>query len=190
VNEGASERLVTEVLSGELAQAVVTEPVQERRLLIEKLLDEALVGVVPEGVPLPDGPIFLDSLLALGLGFVLPPAGNPLRTEVDHAAAARKLQLPVVVEVEGIRLVSDLVAAGAGCSVLPETAVPTELHGVRTIALTGVPPRRLALVSARDSSLSLADRAVRECVRGLVAARPVAINPVIPSPDSLARTLR
>ena len=141
-------------------------------------------------MPLPDGPIFLDSLLALGLGFVLPPAGNPLRTEVDHAAAARDLQLPVVVEVEGIRLVSDLVAAGAGCSVLPETAVPSELHGVRTVALTGVPPRRLALISARDSALSLADRAVRECVRGLVAERPVPINPVLPSPDSLARTLR
>ncbi len=190
VNEGASERLVSEVLSGELAQAVVTEPVQERRLAIETLLDEALVGVVPEDVPLPDGPVPLEALLALGLGFVLPPAGNPLRTEVDHAAAARDLHLPVVVEVEGIRLVSDLVAAGAGCSVLPETAVPTELQGVRTVELTGVPPRRLALISARDSALSLADRAVRECVRGLVAERPVAINPVVPSPDALARTLR
>lgn len=190
VNEGASERLVTEVLSGELAQAVVTEPVHERRLVIETLLDEALVGVVPAEVPLPDGPVFLDALVALGLGFVLPPAGNPLRTEVDHAAGARNLHLPVVVEVEGIRLVSDLVAAGAGCSVLPETAVPTELHGVRTVALMGVPPRRLGLISARDSALSLADRAVRECVRGLVAERPVPINPVLPSPDALARTVR
>ena len=88
VNEGASERLVSEVLSGELAEAVVTEPVQERRLAIETLLDEALVGVVPEDAPLPDGPVPLDALLAVGLGFVLPPAGNPLRTEVDHAAAA------------------------------------------------------------------------------------------------------
>ena len=190
VNEGASERLVAEVLSGELAQAVVTEPVQERRLMIETLLDEALVGVVPQGAPLPDGPVPLDALMTLGLGFVLPPAGNPLRTEVDHAAAARHLQLPVAVEVEGIRLISELVASGAGCSVLPETAVPTELHGVRMVALTGVPPRRLALISARDSALSLADRAVRESVRALVAERPVPINPVLHVTDALARTLR
>jgi len=190
VNEGASERLVAEVLSGELAQAVVTEPVQERRLTIETLLDEALVGVVPQGAPLPDGPVPLDALMTLGLGFVLPPAGNPLRTEVDHAAAARHLQLPVAVEVEGIRLISELVASGAGCSVLPETAVPTELHGVRMVALTGVPPRRLALISARDSALSLADRAVRESVRALVAERPVPINPVLHVTDALARTLR
>lgn len=76
VNEGASERLVAEVLSGELAQAVVTEPVQERRLTIETLLDEALVGVVPQGAPLPDGPVPLDTLMTLGLGFVLPPRGT------------------------------------------------------------------------------------------------------------------
>lgn len=177
VNEGASERLVAEVLTGELAQAVVTEPVHERRLLVETLLEEALLAVVPEGSALRDGPIPLDALL--GLGLVLPPVGNPLRTEVDHAAAQRGITLPVTVEVEGIRLIGDLVAAGAGASVLPETAVSTELTGVRMLSLVGVPPRRLALVSARDSALSLADRAVRESVRGLVIERPVPIRPVV-----------
>lgn len=178
VNEGASERLVAEVLTGELAQAVVTEPVQERRLIVETLLEEALLAVVPEGAALQgDGPIPLDALL--GLGLVLPPVGNPLRTEVDHAAAQRGITLPVTVEVEGIRLIGDLVAAGAGASVLPETAVPTELVGVRMLQLAGVPPRRLALVSARDSALSLADRAVRESVRDLVLERPVPIRPVV-----------
>jgi DNA-binding transcriptional LysR family regulator len=177
VNEGASERLVAEVLAGELAQAVVTEPVHERRLLVETLLEEALLAVVPEASSLRDGPIPLDALL--GLGLVLPPVGNPLRTEVDHAAALRGITLPVTVEVEGIRLIGDLVAAGAGASVLPETAVPTELGGVRMLSLVGVPPRRLALVSARDSALSLADRAVRESVRGLVLERPVPIRPFV-----------
>ena len=35
VNEGASERLFAEVIEGELAQAVVTEPVNDRRLVVE-----------------------------------------------------------------------------------------------------------------------------------------------------------
>ena len=49
VNEGASERLVGEVLSGELAQAVVTAPIPDRRITSELLLEEALVGVVQIG---------------------------------------------------------------------------------------------------------------------------------------------
>src|SRR5260370_25603980 len=77
VNEGASERLATEVLAGELAQAILTEPVHERRLAAETLLEEALVGVVPADAPLPSGPVLLDALATYGL--VLPPRGNPLR---------------------------------------------------------------------------------------------------------------
>lgn len=178
VNEAASERLSAEVLGGELAQAIVTEPVlHERRLVAETLLEEALVAVVPVDAPVGEGPVLLEDLAPLGL--VLPPVSNPLRTEVENAAARVGLTLPVTVEVEGIRLIGDLVAAGAGASVLPETAVPPELAGVRTLALAGVPPRRLALISARDSALSLADRAVRDSVRRLVAERPVAIRPIL-----------
>ena len=77
-----------------------------------------------------------------------------------------------MVEVEGIRLVADLVAAGAGASVLPAMAVPPELTTVRTVAIQGMPPRRLALVTARDARLSLADRAVREAVLDVVPDAP------------------
>src|SRR5438876_3188726 len=75
VNEGASERLSAEVLDGELAQAVVTEPVDDRRLAVEHLLDEALVGVVTAGAQLPAEPVPLEALSTLPL--VLPPERNP-----------------------------------------------------------------------------------------------------------------
>jgi LysR family hydrogen peroxide-inducible transcriptional activator len=189
VNEAASERLAAEVLGGELAQAIVTEPLpHERRLAAETLLEEALVAVVPADAPVGEGPLSLEDLAPLGL--VLPPPSNPLRTEVENAAARRGLTLPVTVEVEGIRLIGDLVAAGAGASVLPETAVPPELAGVRTVALDGVPPRRLALISARDSALTLADRAVRDGVRRLVAETPVAIRPILSGVAPLEATAR
>ncbi len=166
VNEGASERLVAEVASGEIAQAVVTEPVTDRRISAETLLVEALVGVVPVGVDLPEPPVPLARFAELGL--VLPPVANPLRREVEGAAIAQNLTLDVRVEVEGIRLIADLVAAGAGVSILPETAVPTELANLRIVAIAELPPRRLALVNARDVYLSIADRAVRDSVRELV----------------------
>jgi LysR family nitrogen assimilation transcriptional regulator len=169
VNEGASERLVGEVLSGELAQAVVTAPLPDRRIASAPLLEEALVGVVPHNAPLPEPPVSLAALNELGL--VLPPVENPLRVEVDHAAAEQGVTVDVSVEVEGIRLIADLVASGAGASVLPETAVPPELANVRVVPIADMPPRRLALINARDAQLSLADRAVRDTVLAVVELR-------------------
>ena len=168
VNEAASERLMSDVLTGDLAQAVVTEPVSDRRLLVETIFEEALVAVVPRDAEMPPPPVPLSSLAALGL--VAPPLENPLRYEVEAVAAQQGIVLPINVEVEGIRLVADLVAAGAGGSVLPETAVPMDLD-VQMLPIVGMPPRRLAIVNARDAQLSFADAAVRETVLAVVADR-------------------
>jgi LysR family transcriptional regulator, nitrogen assimilation regulatory protein len=168
VNEAASERLFAEVAGGELAQAVITEPVADRRLHLEHLLDEELVGLIAERSPdVGTEPVPLGRLAEQPL--ILPPAGNPLRREVEAAAAADGITLAVPIEVEGIRLIADMVAAGGGVSVLPETAIPPDTPNVRRVALAGVPRRRLGLVTARDAHLSLADRAVRDSVLRLVA---------------------
>ena len=169
VNEGASERLFAEVLEGELAQAVVTEPVEDRRLAVDHLLEEELVALVGPGASLPAPPVPLAALAALPL--VLPPERNPLRIELEAAAERQGLTLNVPLEVEGIRLIADMVAAGDFASILPETAVPPELGELRALEIAQMPPRRLAIVAARDTQLSLADRAVRESVERLVARR-------------------
>jgi DNA-binding transcriptional LysR family regulator len=169
VVEAASERLMAEVAGAELAQAVVTEPVSHPNLRAEALLEEALVAVAPAGTRLPAPPVPIAALLEHGL--VLPPPENPLRKEVELAATSLGLEVPVSVEVEGIRLVADLVAAGVGASILPETAVPPELATALTVKTAAIPPRRLALVTARDTHLSLADLALRECLLEVVAGR-------------------
>ena len=122
MNEGASERLFAEVLEGELAQAVVTEPVTDRRLVVEHLLDEAWSAgrrrrrdLPPDGAP-------CGRFAAFPL--VLPPERNPLRIELEAMAEAQGVTLHVPVEVEGIRLIGDLVASGTYASILPETAIP------------------------------------------------------------------
>jgi len=167
VNEGASERLFGELVDGELAQAIVTEPVNDRRLEVESLLEEDLIGLVGHEVDLPREPVSLAAFAQLPL--VLPPDPNPLRIEVDRAAEEAGISLIVPVEVEGIRLIADLVVAGDYASILPETAIPPELTNARTVRIAGLPPRRLAMVSARDVQMSLADLAVRDSVRRLVA---------------------
>ncbi len=166
VNEGASERLFSELVDGELAQAIVTEPVNDRRLEVESLLEEDLIGLVGHEVDLPREPVSLAAFAQLPL--VLPPDPNPLRIEVDRAAEEAGISLIVPVEVEGIRLIADLVVAGDYASILPETAIPPELTNARTVRIAGLPPRRLAMVSARDVQMSLADLAVRDSVRRLV----------------------
>jgi DNA-binding transcriptional LysR family regulator len=179
VNEGASERLLAEVLGQELAQAVVTEPVRDERLSVEHLMDEDLVGLAPPGTELPAEPVPLEALAQMPL--VLPPAGNPLRIEIEQAARAVGVTLPVPVEVEGIRLIADLVAAGAGVSVLPETAIPPELGSVVIFTIADLPPRRLALISPKAAPLSLADRAVRETVLQIVGdGRALPLRPAHP----------
>jgi DNA-binding transcriptional LysR family regulator len=134
---------------------------------VESLLEEDLIGLVGHDVELPREPVSLAAFAKLPL--VLPPDPNPLRIEVDRAAEEAGITLTVPVEVEGIRLIADLVVAGDYASILPETAIPPEITNVRTVRIAGLPPRRLAMVTARDMQMSLADLAVRDSVRALVA---------------------
>jgi DNA-binding transcriptional LysR family regulator len=166
LTEGASERLAVEVADRELASAVVTEPVSDPRLVVEHLRDEDLVGLVPAALDLGPEPVPLAAFSNHPL--ILPPSGNPLRDEVDVAARAERVELRVPIEVEGIRLIADLVASDAGVSILPETAVPDDHPAVRTVPIARMPPRRLALITARGVQLSLADQAVHDAVRALV----------------------
>ncbi len=77
------------------------------------------------------------------------------------------------IEVEGIRLIADLVGAGVGVSILPETAVARDHAGVRQLRIARMPPRRLALVTGRGVQLSLADQAVHDVVRRIVRDEPM-----------------
>src|SRR6476469_6512996 len=166
VHEGASERLRAELVTGELALAVVTAPAEDPRIVFEHLADEPMVGLAPESTDIGEGPFSVTDLARYRL--VLPPGVNPLRAEIEAAAARRGVQLDVPVEVEGIRLIADLVAAGAGIADLPETAVPPVLDGLRTFAIADLPPRQLGLATLKNAPLSLADRAVRDAVLEIV----------------------
>jgi LysR family transcriptional regulator, nitrogen assimilation regulatory protein len=167
ITEGASERIAAEVGDRTLGQAVVTEPVSDSRLHVEHLLDEDIVGLVPIAMDIgADAPVQLRLLAQFPL--ILPPTGNPLRAELDAAAHDENVSLDVPVEVEGVRLIADLVAAGIGISIMPATAVPGDNPKVRSVAIARMPPRRLALVTARGVQLSLADQAVRDALVRLV----------------------
>jgi LysR family hydrogen peroxide-inducible transcriptional activator len=87
LTEGASERLAVEVAERELASAVVTEPVNDPRLVVEHLRDEDLVALVPATSPLTaKDSVALKTIASETL--ILPPEGNPLRDELQVAVVA------------------------------------------------------------------------------------------------------
>ena len=166
VTEAPSERLAELVLAHEVAQAVVTEPMVDHRLHSEPLFDEALVGLAPAGFDVGDEPVPMERFARFPL--VLPPPGNPLRRELDAAAAAVGATLATPVEVDGVRLIVDIVADGFGVTALPTTALPPDRRSLKVFPVAGMPRRRLARITARDMQLSLADRAVRTALEELV----------------------
>jgi DNA-binding transcriptional LysR family regulator len=185
LTEGASERLALEVAERELASALVTEPVADHRLHVEHVRDEELVALVPAPLELrAREPIALAKLARYAL--ILPPSGNPLRDEVETAARTEQVTLRIPIEVEGIRLIADLVAAQAGVSIVPESAVPADNTDVRSVRIASMPPRRLALVTARGAQLSLADQAVYDVVRSTL--RSGLASPAGRTPAPLAPT--
>ena len=182
VNEAASERLVAEVAAGELAQAVVTEPVTDRRLAVETLLVEALVGVVPDGIELPPAPVPLAAPRASSVSCSRrSPTRCGARSRRSPTRRASRSTCRSRSRASGSSATSS--RSGAGVSILPETAIPTELDNLRTVAVAELPPRRLALVNPRDAYLSLADRALRDSLLDLVvrARPPSVLSP--PEPD-------
>src|SRR5438270_554667 len=104
------------------AAADVLHTVQSNVSDMVRQLERDLVALVPRPLHLGDGPVAF-SVLA-GHRMILPPVGNPLRAEIDQAARAAGVELNVPVEVEGVRLIADFVAAGAGITIIPATAVP------------------------------------------------------------------
>jgi DNA-binding transcriptional LysR family regulator len=178
LTEGASERLAIEVAERELSSALVTEPVADRRLAVEHVRDEDLVALVPASLALSGRrPVALSVLAKHAL--ILPPEGNPLRDEVDTAARTEDVTLRVPIEVEGIRLIADLVAAGAGVSIVPESAVPEDNDALRSVRIASMPPRRLALVTAHGVQLSLADQAVHDVVRRVLSTGSASLAPAV-----------
>ncbi len=186
LTEGASERLAAEVAARELACAVVTEPLTDPRLHVEHLRDETLLALVTTAFgPRASSAVPLRVLAREPL--ILPPVGNPLRDEVEAAARADGVTLRVPIEVEGIRLIADLVAAGAGVSILPETAIPHDDDRLMALRIARMPPRRLAIVTARGVQLSLADQAVHDAAVRIVRGTQPGREPKVKGEKSTSR---
>lgn len=160
ITEAPSERLLADVITHELSLAVVTEPVTDPRVESVMLCDEELVGIAPKSFGLTSTPKSFEDLKQYP--HVLTPQTNPLRVWIDQAAKEAGVELDVPVNCEGIRLLPRLVRSGVGCSILPRSALPDDQSSFSVYSIKNLAPRHLALITARDAVLSMAERVVND----------------------------
>ena len=176
VVEAASERLMAEVAGGELAQAVVTEPVSHPHLYAETLLEEALVAVVPAGTKLPPPPVPFARCSSSGSCSHLPRTRCARRSIWPRGRSGSRCRSPSRSRGSGssptswrrerVRRSSRRPRCPPSWSIWSRSRSPTCRRGASRS------------VTARDTNLSLADQALRECLLGVVDERRRAPGPV------------
>lgn len=154
VQEGLSLSLRESMIAGRIDVALLFDPAPTPLLHYETLQHEPLVLVAPAGSRLPRRAT-LASLA--GYPMILPSAPNAIRSLVHAALRPRHIELDVVAEVGAVHTVLTLVARGAGCTILPTSALaltpeaarlPTTPIGPPTITNTLV----LAMLVARPAN--------------------------------------
>jgi LysR family transcriptional regulator, nitrogen assimilation regulatory protein len=120
VLEGLSLSLRESMIAGRLDVALLFDPAPTPLLTCEVLQREPLVLVAPVGSKLPARA----SLASLAdYPMILPSAPNAIRSIVHAALRPRRIVLNVVAEVGAVHTVLTLVAKGAGCTIVPASAL-------------------------------------------------------------------
>jgi len=188
VVEASTTSLALQLTSGRLDLAVMNLPVHEPELTAELLFEEDLVVAIPRGHPLARHSGERRRTMRLrdiaGSPLLLPPRGTALRDELETRAAADGIALSARSEVDGVGLLTSLVARGVAPGVLPATAVARDPGSALEVAtLRDLPRRQVGLAVRRRSLPSAQERAVTVLLREIVvghAAQQVGVR--VPRP--------
>lgn len=123
VLEGLSVSLRESLIAGKLDLALLFDPAASPLLDYQPLMRERLVLVAPPKSKLP-AKVGLAALANYPM--VLPSAPNAIRHLLDSVLAPRHIELQVLAEVGAVRTALALVETGAGCTILPESALGAE----------------------------------------------------------------
>ncbi|WP_459617068.1 LysR family transcriptional regulator [Bordetella sp. 2513F-2] len=166
--ESLSGHLGTMLNARQLDLAIVFQTEAARRWSILPLLEERLFLIARADLPglPPAGAVRLREAVALPL--LMPSRSHGLRNLVDGACARLRIEPNVAAEVDGLRVLMELVRAGHGATVQPgAAAVHLAADGPAGVALSLHPIRERLLARANilaslsDDELSPAALAVR-----------------------------
>lgn len=170
VIEGNTTALLPSLVAGRIDLALLNLPVEDPDIEITPLFAEDLIVVAPSGHPLAaSDEVSMAELAEHEL--LLTPPGTSIRVALDGAAADAGVTLQAKAELDGVRLIASLAFEGFGAAVLPASAVPTYLHGDwRTVGITGIGRRHVALTRRRRSLLSAPARALTDVIVDVVGS--------------------
>ncbi len=125
VAEGLSHHLRELLSTGRLDIALLFDPPASPQLTYVPLATESLFLVMPPTYPARADAVRVKDLANWPL--ILPSSPNAIRLLLDIAARHACITLQVVAEVDAVRSMQALVMRGAGCSILPESAITPEM---------------------------------------------------------------
>jgi DNA-binding transcriptional LysR family regulator len=170
--ESYSGHLIEWLHRGEMDLAIIYGPSADLHLNLQSLGRDQIVAVGPRGSGLArKKEVGMDWLLRQKL--VLPSHSHGLRALIERAAAKKKLQLNVQLEADSFRVLTSLVEAGLGYTLLPPSSVRGEIRERRleTATISGQAPiRELLIASPLDHPDSTATSVITALLRSETAA--------------------
>ncbi len=170
--ESYSGHLIEWLHRGEMDLAIIYGPSADLHLNLQSLGRDQIVAVGPRGSGLArKKEVGMDWLLRQRL--VLPSHSHGLRALIERAAAKKKLQLDVQLEADSFRVLTSLVEAGLGYTLLPPSSVRGEIRERRleTATISGqAPMRELLIASPLDHPDSTATNVITALLRSETAA--------------------
>ena len=157
---------------GEMDLAVIYGPSSDLHLSVETLGRDDVVAVGPRGSGLKErGEVDIAWLAAQKL--VLPSHSHGLRALIERAAARKNVELKVLMEADSFRVLTSIVEEGIGYTLLPPSAVRSEVaEGRLETAVIAKPAitRELILARPADRQPSVATAAISELIRAEIAS--------------------
>lgn len=178
--EATTTSLIPQLLSDRLDVAVVNLPVDDPDIDTTFLFEEDRVLVVPNGHPLAaNDRVNLTELAKHEI--MLPPRGTAFRDEIDADAARARVSLVTKAEVDGLRLLTSLAFQGFAPSLVPASAVSSDLTGDwKRVEVDGVSRRVAGLATPRRTAPSAPTRVVIDAIEEVVAEVGPGIEGVSP----------
>ncbi len=181
--EATTTSLIPQLLTDRLDVAVVNLPVDNPDIDTSFLFEEDRVLVVPNGHPLA-GHDRVDLTEIAKHEILLPPQGTAFRDEIDADAERVRVSLATKAEVDGLRLLTSLAFQGFAPSLVPASAVPTDLVGDwKRVEVDGVSRRLAGLATPRRTAPSAPTRVVIDAIIEVVAAVGPDIEGISPQHD-------
>ncbi len=172
VRTGDSRDILAALEANALDVALVTLPAPGRSFVVEDLLVDELVAVLPASEAPPEGPIDAESLARRPL--ILYESRGQTRRVIDDWFAENGVVARPVMELSSVETIRELVGAGLGAAILPALAFAAR-EATGDVAVRPLAPRlvrRLALVLRRDKPLDPTLRAALAAMRDQAAIRP------------------